>query len=208
MPESGLLTVVDSRMRATRETTSLASEIRVRSPPGYTSTIVDVLELEHCVMGEGGMKVGTSERLQVQILPGRLCRDRVCDRSASKRHEFAPVVSASSHPRRSRVSSRRSRARGSRSCQFPEGRCGLAGLVNDPAVSQKDPPAGEIPEDAIVGDDDDGPAGSMETVQNLENLVLVRFVEIPRGLVGEHDARIVDERPGDAGPLLFASGKL
>jgi len=43
--------------------------------------------------------------------------------------------------------------------------------------------------------------------QHIGDLLAVLGVEIARGLVGEHDGRLVRKRPGNGDPLLLAAGK-
>src|SRR5215471_4680881 len=44
--------------------------------------------------------------------------------------------------------------------------------------------------------------------KNIHYLILVFFVEISGRLVRQDDLRVVDQRPGDADPLLLPAGKL
>ncbi len=45
----------------------------------------------------------------------------------------------------------------------------------------------------------------MKAVENVENLLARRLVQVARGLVGQQDGRLVDERPGDRHALLLAA---
>jgi hypothetical protein len=57
----------------------------------------------------------------------------------------------------------------------------------------------------IVGDHRDRlPQPLVQVLEEAQDHPAVGGVEVPRGLVGEHDRRIVDEGPGDRHPLLLA----
>ena len=53
-----------------------------------------------------------------------------------------------------------------------------------------------------------GVPGFMQFVKQFQDHGLVRFVEIARGLVGQNQFRLIDQRPGDGDALLLAAGKL
>jgi hypothetical protein len=44
--------------------------------------------------------------------------------------------------------------------------------------------------------------------EQIEDVLTVAAVEVPRRLVSQHERRIVGERPRDRHPLLLAAGKL
>ena len=60
----------------------------------------------------------------------------------------------------------------------------------------------------VVGDQDDGPAGGMEVVEELDDLGAGVAVEVARRLVGEEDGRLRDEGAGDPDALLLAARQL
>ena len=60
----------------------------------------------------------------------------------------------------------------------------------------------------LVRDDDDGDAGAVELLQQRHHLEARRRIEGARGLVGEDQLGIVDQRARDGDALLLASGKL
>ena len=61
---------------------------------------------------------------------------------------------------------------------------------------------------AVGGQDQSGPELPGTTGQKSENLLAGFRVEIPRGLIGEDEGRLLDNRPGDSYALLLAAGKL
>ena len=81
-------------------------------------------------------------------------------------------------------------------------------LVGDAAVVQVHAAVGEARHHRIVRDHHDGAALLVELAQQAQHDLFVLRVEIAGGLVGEDDARIVDERARDAHALLLASGKM
>src|SRR5690349_8381022 len=73
---------------------------------------------------------------------------------------------------------------------------------------QFDAAIGEAGDDGVVGDHDDGAALLVKFAQQAQDDLFVLGVEVSGGLVGKHDAGIVDKSAGDADALLLASGKL
>ena len=59
-----------------------------------------------------------------------------------------------------------------------------------------------------MGHDQNGMPGVMQFVKQFQDHGLVRFVEIARGLVGQNQFRLIDQRAGDGDALLLAAGKL
>jgi hypothetical protein len=66
----------------------------------------------------------------------------------------------------------------------------------------------EISDGLRMGDYKDGMPRVMQVVQQIQDYRFVRLVEIARGLVGENDLRLVDQRPSDSNALLLAPGEL
>ena len=82
---------------------------------------------------------------------------------------------------------------------------------------QRFDPAGRHADDAIgVGDqvevvrhhDDSQPVVAVQVAEQLDDLAAGVGVEVAGRLVGEQDARPVDQGPGDGGPLHLAAGQL
>ena len=59
-----------------------------------------------------------------------------------------------------------------------------------------------------MGDHEDRGAVGIELFQQLEHARAGGAVEVPRGLIGEHDRWSTHERPGDRDPLALAAGEL
>lgn len=57
----------------------------------------------------------------------------------------------------------------------------------------------------IVGDHHGGLPFSVQIAEKVKDLSAGGLVEIPGGLVGEEDGRLVDDRPGDGDAPLFAT---
>lgn len=57
----------------------------------------------------------------------------------------------------------------------------------------------------VVGNDDDGVPARGDAPEQLEHFVRLRGIEGAGGLVGQHDPRIVHQRPGDADALPLAA---
>ena len=60
----------------------------------------------------------------------------------------------------------------------------------------------------VVGGDDHGGTFVVELRQQLDDLDAVAVVEVARGLVGEEQRRIVDERAADCDALLLSAAQL
>ena len=86
----------------------------------------------------------------------------------------------------------------------------MASLVGDDlAVAHGDDAVGVGGDVGLVGDDDDGDALlAVERHQRLHDLVRGAGVEIAGRLVGEQQARSVDQGPRDGDALLLAAGEL
>src|SRR5271166_370781 len=81
-------------------------------------------------------------------------------------------------------------------------------LDRDLAVVQFDAAVSEAGNNRVVGHHDDGSSLLVQFAQQAQDNLLVRGVEVSRGLVGEYDLGIVDQGARDADALLFAAGKL
>jgi len=81
---------------------------------------------------------------------------------------------------------------------------------DDPAANEVDDPVGPVEHPLVVRDDQDrGPGGAGgEFVEKGEHLLARGGVERGRGLVGEDQRRLVDQRPRDRDPLVLAAGEL
>src|SRR6266540_3824294 len=83
-----------------------------------------------------------------------------------------------------------------------------AGVDDHAPVPQLHParqPRGDV---AVVGDHHDGGAVGVQLLQQHEHARARGLVEVAGRLVGEHDRRAGDQRPGDRDPLLLAAGEL
>ena len=87
---------------------------------------------------------------------------------------------------------------------------GAAYLVaDDPALLEGDDALAERRDDlGVVGRHQDGDAELVDPQQELEDLPADERVEVAGRLVGDDQARVVDERPGDRRPLLLAARQL
>ncbi len=59
-----------------------------------------------------------------------------------------------------------------------------------------------------MGDDDEGASLTVKLAEELQDLPADGLVQVTGGLVGENQARLVDERPGDGDALSFTTGEL
>ncbi len=87
----------------------------------------------------------------------------------------------------------------------------LAGRRPDRAqapVMELDAPVGQRADLRVMGHEDDRVPGPVQAGEDLENDARVILVEISRGLVGQDESRLIDERARDADPLLLAAGHL
>src|SRR5262249_48621892 len=85
----------------------------------------------------------------------------------------------------------------------------IAGCVHcEMTVGEFDAAAGVACDVHIVRNHEDGVPGFVELAKNVDDDFLVGFVEIPCGLVGEDELRLIDERASDGDALLLAAGKI
>jgi acyl-CoA thioesterase-1 len=81
--------------------------------------------------------------------------------------------------------------------------------VLDPPVAHPDHALGVLGDAGVVRHQDDGdPLLLVELLEHLQHLLARARVEVAGGLVGEQQARLVDERAGDRDALLLAAGEL
>ena len=57
----------------------------------------------------------------------------------------------------------------------------------------------------VVGDDHDGDPAVVQFVEERQDRLAGRLVEVAGGLVGEHDGRLPDQGPGDGDTLALAT---
>ena len=76
------------------------------------------------------------------------------------------------------------------------------------AVVQVDDAVAAVGDGGVVGDHHDRPARRHQLVEQLQDRLARLAVEVPGGLVGQQDERVVDQRPGDAHALLLPAGQL
>ncbi len=85
----------------------------------------------------------------------------------------------------------------------------MADVFNEDTVAQSDGTLGASRERGIVCDEHDGAASfAIEHLQEFDNALSRGAIEISGGLVGEENARLIDEGAGERHALLFAAGKL
>ena len=78
--------------------------------------------------------------------------------------------------------------------------------VLERAVLEPQDPVGDVADPLVVADDDDAPALLLrDPAQEPHDLVADLRVEVGGRLVGQDERRVVDQRPGDRHPLLFAA---
>jgi hypothetical protein len=76
------------------------------------------------------------------------------------------------------------------------------------AMSKFDAAIGLLGDVRIVGDHENGVAGTVKFAEQRDNNFLVGFVEIPGRLIGKNDFWLIDERARDCNALLFSARKL
>src|SRR5690606_2396610 len=87
--------------------------------------------------------------------------------------------------------------------------CGGCGIRDDRAVRETDRAARAAGEGRIVRDQHERRAAlAVQLLEQMDDRLARAGVEIAGRLVGEQDARLVDERAGERDPLLLAARKL
>src|ERR1043166_3773927 len=82
-------------------------------------------------------------------------------------------------------------------------------LVDDLTVEHADDAVGAAADRDVVGDDEKRQSSlGVEPAHEVGDLGCPFAVEVTGGLIGPHDRRVVDQRPGDGDPLAVAPGKL
>ena len=80
-------------------------------------------------------------------------------------------------------------------------------LASDVAMDELDAAIHKAADHRRMRDDEDGVSGGVKLPQQVQNNLLVGLVEISRGLVGENQFRLIDQRARDRHALLLAAGK-
>jgi hypothetical protein len=80
--------------------------------------------------------------------------------------------------------------------------------VLDAPVAERDPPGQPRRQLPVVGDDDDGRAGPVQVPDQGHDGRAGAAVEVAGRLVGQHDRRPSDQRPGHRHPLALAAGQV
>ena len=88
------------------------------------------------------------------------------------------------------------------------GACGGAGVGDDTAVEDLDLAGHALGDGVVVGDENDGRAGLMELVDQGQDGLPGRLVEVAGRLVSEHDGGLADEGPGDRDALALPAREL
>ena len=81
-------------------------------------------------------------------------------------------------------------------------------LDDAPLVERDRAPANETNELAVMGCDDDGRATGVDLAQQVHDLERKIGIAVAGRLIGQHQRGIVDKRPRDGNPLLFAAGQI
>ena len=76
-------------------------------------------------------------------------------------------------------------------------------LWHDPAVQHAHDPLGGIGNRVVMRDQHDRLAACVQAAEQLDNLLAAVGVQRAGGLVGEHERRLVGQRPGDSKPLTL-----
>src|SRR5277367_4581853 len=84
----------------------------------------------------------------------------------------------------------------------------LRSVKVEAAMSEFDAAVGLARDIRIVRDHQNRVACVMQLAKNFQDDFFVGFVEIPGGLVGQDDFRLIDQRAGDGHALLFSTGEL
>jgi hypothetical protein len=83
---------------------------------------------------------------------------------------------------------------------------GDALIDGEMAVDELDAAVGLLGNVGIVGDHEDGVAGTVQFAEQADDDFFVGLIEIAGGLVGENELGLIDERAGDSHALLFTAG--
>jgi len=87
------------------------------------------------------------------------------------------------------------------------GDTGDRGVVGHHAIEQVDHPVGHAGHPGVVGHQQDRLALVMGTLQQPQHVPGVGAVQVAGGLIGQQQARLVGQRPGQRDPLLFPAGE-
>ena len=87
-------------------------------------------------------------------------------------------------------------------------RCPLRAIFLDQAVAHDDHALGVGRDVRLVGDQHDRDAVAGERAEQRHHLVAGARIEVAGRLVGQHQARLVDQRARDRDPLLLPAGEL
>jgi hypothetical protein len=77
------------------------------------------------------------------------------------------------------------------------------GVAGDAAVEHLDPAGHAFDDAVVVGDQDDCGAVGMQLIDQGEDRLAGRAVEVAGGLVGEYDRRLADQGAGDRDALAL-----
>ena len=83
-----------------------------------------------------------------------------------------------------------------------------AGVGDDVAVEDLDCAGHALGDGVVVGDDHDGRAGLVELIDQGQDGLPGRLVEVAGRLVGEHDGGLADQGAGDRDPLALPAREL
>ena len=77
-------------------------------------------------------------------------------------------------------------------------------ILTDPSVAKYDHPLRELRDVVLVGDQDDGQSPVIQVLKDLHHFDGSTAVQIPRGLIGQQNGRVVHQPTGDCDPLLLS----
>ena len=89
-----------------------------------------------------------------------------------------------------------------------DGRPVLGAVEDDPSIEHLDPPVHAAGDRAVVGDDHDGHPQAVEILEEPQDGLPGGLVQVPSGLVGQHDGRAADQCAGHCDALALPSREL
>src|SRR5205809_354306 len=87
-------------------------------------------------------------------------------------------------------------------------RCLGRSRCGETALLENELPVGSVREHRLMRDEHDRSARGMKLLEQADDLLSRRCVEVPRGLVSQYQCRLVDQSSRDRDPLNLSSGEL
>ena len=125
---------------------------------------------------------------------------------ADATHRRPPMLRSNAASLAAAVGQRRRRCVGRRACSGVRGGIRIERAVEDPAVRHVHDAARSLRQLGVVGHGHDRPALLHEGLEELEDDIRRRRVEVARRLVGDEQGRVVGQRTGDRDALLLPTG--